>query len=95
MQLSFVEEYSNNDRFIFVAYVHISHQTYRIFEMKSVFFFEVHFISYKKLKGSESSDKVPCNLGLIQTINTLYKYSFTVLSVLKLYIQSVEQLHIV
>ena len=95
MGLSFVEEHSINDRFIFVAYVHISHQSYRIFVMKSVFFFEVHFISYKNLRASESSDKVPCNLGLSQAVNTLYKCSITMLSVLKLYIQSVEQLHIV
>ena len=49
--LSFAEEYTPNDRSIFVACVHISHQTYQIFVMKLVFFFEAHFISYKKLKA--------------------------------------------
>ena len=92
--LSFAEEYSPNDRSIFVACVHISHQTYQIFVMKLVFFFEAHFISYKKLKGSESSDNVPWNLGLIQTIHTLYKCSITMCSVLMLNIQSIDQLHI-
>ena len=74
--------FSKNDRFLSEARVHISHQTYRIFLIKSAFFFEAHFISYKKLKWREASNEIPCHLGLIQTVHTLHKCSITMCSVL-------------